>query len=241
MSRATLPGSRWDAIRPLAPSKALNLLAAIGGFVTLLVTYRALGAHDLDLGLSDFTLSSGQVIAALVPAALGGFLAVGYLLLLPRMRSAIARLGGLHVQTLVGTAAFAALAMAVPMVRFSGHAEFTDLHELVGASAWGALAGLAVLKLVATALNVASGWRGGEFFPLLFAGAAAGAVALAFVPGLEPTAALVAGLGAATTVGLKKPLAVALICAFLIGGIALAPLIVGVGVGMLFARVASRK
>ncbi len=62
-----------------------------------------------------------------------------------------------------------------------------------------------------------SGWRGGEFFSLLFAGAAAGAATTFLVPGLDLATAEIAGLAAATTVGLKKPVAAILICALLVG------------------------
>lgn len=139
--------------------------------------------------------------------------------------------------TLLGTVLFAALATAWPLVRFSGHADMDELARLAGEGAWAVLVLTALLKALATAINLASGWRGGAIFPLIFAGGAAGAACLAVLTELHPTAAIVAGLGAAATVGLRKPLAVLLICAFSWAAMPLGPLIVGVGVGMLASSV----
>ena len=81
---------------------------------------------------------------------------------------------GHHVQTLLGTVVFAALATAWPLVRFSGQTEIVEIVRLVQESAWPVLVLCAVLNVLATAINLASGWRGGAIFPLIFAGAAAG-------------------------------------------------------------------
>jgi H+/Cl- antiporter ClcA len=98
------------------------------------------------------------------------------------------------------------------------------------------LATAALVKVAATAITLSSGWRGGEFFPLLFAGAAAGALATAAIPNLDLATAEIAGLAAATTVGLKKPAAAVLICALLIGQAAWGPLIIGATIGLFAIR-----
>ncbi len=92
-----------------------------------------------------------------------------------------------------------------------------------------------LLKLLACALCLAAGYRGGEFFPLMFSGAAVGVATVAFVPGLQVTG-LVAGLAAATTVGLRKPVAALLIGMFVVHGAALGPLVVGVAAGFLMLK-----
>jgi H+/Cl- antiporter ClcA len=93
-----------------------------------------------------------------------------------------------------------------------------------------------LLKLLTCALCLAAGYRGGEFFPLMFSGAAVGVATVAFVPGLQVTGALVAGLAAATTVGLRKPVAALLIGMFVVHGAALGPLVVGVAAGFLVLK-----
>lgn len=134
-------------------------------------------------------------------------------------------------QTLLGSAALAALATAFPIALFSGHDQLGELTRYVEDSAWLLLAAAAVTKIIATAITVSSGWRGGEFFPLLFAGAAAGALTTFLIPSVTLATAEIAGLAAATTVGLKKPIAAVLIGALIIGQPAWGPLIVGATLG----------
>jgi chloride channel protein, CIC family len=60
-----------------------------------------------------------------------------------------------------------------------------------------------------------------------------------FVPGLQVTRPWWAGLAAATTVGLRKPVAALLIGLFIVHGAAPGPLMVGVAVGVLVLRLLS--
>ena len=66
------------------------------------------------------------------------------------------------------------LAAALPAVRFSGHHEFDAMLQWGGGATAPALIGLALIKLLACAICLATGWRGGAIFPLVFAGGAAG-------------------------------------------------------------------
>ena len=157
-----------------------------------------------------------DLLWAIVPALLGAGTGLLARWSQPRLAHALARLGTPMVQTLAGTALFALLAAAVPLVRFSGHHELVHALEH-GVTAAAALLGLALLKALAMALCLASGWRGGEIFPLLFAGAATGLAAVNGLPGLPVTVALVAGMTAAATVGMGKPVAVLLIMLLLTG------------------------
>lgn len=231
------PGAAAYDDDSLAPPKALPFLAAVAGFVTFLATVRAFGHGATGLGLPAYGLENPlDLVRALAPAAFGALLAVGYLHGRPNLDALLDRVGTPRAQTLVGSLVFAALATAWPVLRFSGHGEFGEVVAYAGESAWWALAALAVLKLLATGVCVSSGWLGGEFFPLMFAGAAAGSVALALVPGLPVTAAMTAGIGAATAVGLRKPLAALLISALLLGGLAVGPLLVGTAVAVAMLR-----
>lgn len=231
------PGAAAYDDDALSPPKALPFLAAIAGFATFLATVRALGHGGVDLGLPAYDLDTAlDLLRAVLPAALAAVVAYAYLHARPQVAAALGRVGTPRAQTLVGTLVFAALATAWPLLRFSGHEEFVDVVELADESAWFALAALALAKLLATAICVSSGWLGGEFFPLMFAGAAAGAATLALVPGLEVTAAMASGVGAATAIGLRKPLAALLISALLLGGLGLAPLMIGVAVAVAALR-----
>ena len=177
-----------------------------------------------------------DLLWAIVPALLGAGTGLLARWSQPRLAHALARLGNPLVQTLAGTALFALLAAAVPLVRFSGHHELVHSLEHGVTAGAAALLGLALLKALAMALCLASGWRGGEIFPLLFAGAAAGLAAVNGQPGLPVTVALVAGMTAAATVGMGKPVAVLLILLLLTGASAPGALCVGALVGYGAAR-----
>lgn len=221
----------------LGPPKLLVLLAAITGFVGFVVTHGLVSDHRMDLGIADYPGRAPFDLAhAVVPAVAGAAVAALFVVVSGPISRLFHRPRNVAVQTLLGTIVFAALAAAWPLVRFSGQSDIDEVVRLVQDGAWLVLVVCAVLKVLATAINLASGWRGGAIFPLIFAGAAAGAATLGVLPGLHPTVALVAGLGAAATVGLRKPLAVLLICAFILGGDAMGPLLVGVGVGMIAGR-----
>ncbi|TDO89750.1 chloride channel protein [Enemella evansiae] len=231
------PGAAAYDDDTLGPGKLLTLLAAIAGLVGFLVVYALVSGRPTDLGVPSYPgFRAVDLALAVVPAVAGAAVAAGYVLVGPMIAKLLQRPRSVAVQTLLGTLVFAALATAWPVIRFSGHHEFGEILTMVDERAWLALAGVAVLKLLATAVNLATGWRGGAIFPLLFAGAAAGAATLALVPGLHPSAAIVAGMGAATTIGMRKPLAVLLICAFILHGNALIPLAVGVGIGLIVVQ-----
>ena len=235
---ASPPGAAAYDDDSLAPSKVYSFIAAGVGFLAFLAVQRAIGPDHSDLGIPGYRHDTLQLVAALVPAVLGALVGLAYV----RLRGLVARvltsprLGSPRIQTLVGTALFAALATAFPVALFSGHDQLAGVATFAGQSSWALLAGAALVKILGMAVLVNSGWRGGEFFPLLFAGAAAGATALLFVPGLGLATAEVAGLAAATAVGLRKPVAAVLICALLIGQPAWGPLIVGATVSMLLLR-----
>lgn len=226
------PGGAAYEDDTLAPGKVLALLAGGSGFLAFLVLNRTLGAGHTDLGLPLYDHSSGQLALAILPAVLGAAIGLSFNALHDLCTRLLSRAGSLRRQTLIGSAALAALATLFPVALFSGHHQMGELIQLVDDGAWALLAAAAVVKIVATSITVSSGWRGGEFFPLLFAGAAAGSVATFVLPDLQLSTAAIAGLAASTTVGLKKPVAAVLICALLIGQPAWGPLIVGATIGL---------
>lgn len=233
------PAAASYADDSLTPSKLPAFLAGVSGFLAFMGTLNLLGAerHVLELPMAP----RGDVSTwwqALPPALLAGGLALFFSWLHHRMDYLAERFARPWARVLLGSALLAGLLTAVPLLRFSGHAELPELLPLVETSSWWTLAGLAVLKIVATVLSLSAGWPGGEFFPLAFAGAAAGLLATAFLPGIDIGTALAAGMIAATTVAVKKPLAIVLIMVFMLPGTALGPLLVASAVGTLLVKLA---
>lgn len=148
-------------------------------------------------------------------AALGA----GYLLSLLMQASTLltrrlmARLGGHAVgKALLAGAALGSMGIALPDVLFSGQVQTTALMADWRARGWATLLAVCVAKIIMTTLCVAGGWIGGEFFPQIFCGIAAG-YALALVSGCDP-ALLTATVTAAFIGGCtRKPLLTAIVLA----------------------------
>lgn len=177
-----------------------------------------------------------DLLAAVLPALLGAAMGVAFVHLFIRIQAGLQRLRSVSVQTLVGSAFFAALAAWQPILRFSGH------HEMGAMLAWGQSSGmalllaLALLKVLALALCLNAGWRGGSAFSLLFAGAAAGGAVLYLMPSVPPTVALVAGMTAALVTGMGKPRAALGIALLMLAPHGVGPLCVGAAIGWAASR-----
>lgn len=214
-------------------------LAALAGLAGFLLAAKVLlpgGGMRVHLAPVATQDSPWQIVAALIPALLGGLAGLAFVVLLPWFQTLLARLGNVGVQTLVGTAGFAVLAATFPILLFSGHHEIEEMLHWAGSANMAELLGLAALKVLCLTLCLGSGWRGGAAFPLIFIGAAAGYSALAFIPALDPTVASLAGITAAATVGIGKPLAAIFIVALLVAPFGAGAICVGALVGMMFAR-----
>jgi H+/Cl- antiporter ClcA len=105
--------------------------------------------------------------------------------------------------------------MFVPMVLFSGEEEIGVVAENFGMYAPAFLIGIALLKVFLTALSIKFGFKGGHFFPLIFACVSMGfgLAMLFFAKDVGGHAAFAAGMITAVTLGaqLKKPIAVSML------------------------------
>ncbi len=214
---------------------ALKLLAGVSGFAGFLLLGNWLLPGDFQqLPLPDYAALEArhELLHALLPALAGALLGVLFVHLhrqMPKLFDKITR----HPtrQILLASLLFAALAAAFPLLRFSGHHELEHaLAHGVHAGVWGLLA-LAVGKLLAMAICLAGGWRGGEFFPALFAAAALAAAMQSLLPELPLTLAILAAGSAIATVCMGKPAAVLLIMLLIAGHAAPVALFVGIAIG----------
>lgn len=223
---------------PKAPKWQLYLASLTGLAGFLILARRILPENPLHVQLPAYTAAGdgSDIIFAILPALLGAAMGIFFIIILKACRQVLAQFDNTWVQTLLGTFAFAVLAAFLPILRFSGHHELEALMEWGQHSGFAALLMIAALKVLALALCLAAGWRGGAVFPLIFAGAAAGGASLWLLPDLPPSVALVAGIGAAMTVGMGKPIAAMLIAILLISPVLVGPLCTGLLIGFLASK-----
>lgn len=95
--------------------------------------------------------------------------------------------------------------VVLPFTMFSGEAEITDLNGTWATISAVTLLATGIVKILATAMCVNMGWRGGHFFPIIFAGVSIG-YGMAALTGVDPvfslcvvTAGLIGGV-------MRKPL-----------------------------------
>jgi hypothetical protein len=106
------------------------------------------------------------------------------------------------LRAVVGGAVLAACGVLSPLCLFSGEHEVEELATVTSG-----LLLLLGLKIVATLACLTSGWFGGQIFPAIFAGMAAGLLVLQLFPSAPVTVVMAAGAGAAATAVLRRPLA----------------------------------
>jgi H+/Cl- antiporter ClcA len=210
----------------LAPQWQIYLAGVAGLLGFLLTASWVLPGNPVRIVLPEHVSmrDGSDMLGAILSAIVGSVMGLLFVFALPQVEKHLGRLDNIHVQTIVGTALFATLAACFPILLFSGHHELDAMLRWAKDAGMWALLVLAFLKALALALCLASGWRGGAAFPLLFIGAAAGAATLELIPQIPVTVALVAGMSAALTVGMGRPIAAMLIAVLLIGPAALGPL-----------------
>lgn len=225
---ASPPGAAAADDGMLGPQKILQILAGVAGFFAFMFCSRVVFGSD---GIAAIELPGGHATWAIAAAAaIGTAAGYGFQWLHHLLLRMSRRIPSTAAVTMLGTLAFALLAAALPSIRFSGHHEIEDLLGLLPAGDAAPLLLLGAAKILALALCLAAGWRGGEFFPLIFIGAAVGA-GTGLLLGSDPGPAMAAGLAAAVVAGWGKPLAAFLVIILFVTGAPVLALLAGVGVG----------
>ena len=186
-----------------------GLAPVIAAAISGVLVARMVGANETFIGQlsSDFAVRGDGVIALLVLslacAGIGIAIMRGVTLVEDLFRGS--RLPA-YLQPAVGGAGLGAMALVTPHVLSAGHGAVTQL--LHGAApAAGVLALTLLLKSLASAVSIGSGFRGGLFFASLYLGALVGtlfhALSLDLVPGLHldvATCAIVGMAGLSVTI-----------------------------------------
>ena len=147
-----------------------------------------------------------------VPLGLiGGTVGLLFMLSLKRLQQLVQPMKT-HVvlRGLLGGLAMGIIGALLPLTLFSGEAGTSDLIANAAEIGVVMLIVLGMAKLFATSLLLATGWKGGYIFPIMFASVALGLAANLLFPGIPVAVAVAATMAGALVAALRAPLFAAL-------------------------------
>lgn len=145
-----------------------------------------------------------------------GPIAKGYALLFRQVgKAARAVRGPMVLRTMLAGLIIGVLGYFVPLSYFYGSKQMPELFNIHMSSA--ALLGLLAAKMLAASVTVRGHWQGGLIIPHMFMGAAFGKLLAMWVPGLDPTLAMLCGMAGFNAAATQTPLSSAMIVLALTG------------------------
>jgi H+/Cl- antiporter ClcA len=191
----------WGLFPSLLASSVATVafVALTGVFFDTLYTFPAYVPHMADL------------LWAVPFSLIGGATGLVFMLVFKWLRQLMQPLKGhLVLRGLIGGLGMGIIGSLLPLTLFSGEAETSEL--ILHATEIGLLAliVLALCKLLATSLLLATGWKGGYIFPIMFAGVALGMAGKLLFPSVPTAVTVAATVAGALVAALRAPLFAAL-------------------------------
>lgn len=159
----------------------------------------------------DYTPNISDLVLAVPFSLVGGLAGLIFILVFKRLRSLMQPLKGhLVLRGLIGGLGMGVIGALLPLTLFSGEEQTAHLIEnALGIGFWMLIA-LALCKLLVTSLLLATGWKGGYLFPIMFAGVALGLAAKILFPSIPTAVTVAATLAGAIVASMRAPLFAAL-------------------------------
>lgn len=121
----------------------------------------------------------------------------------------------IYVKTTIGGVLLGTIAFYFPLTRYFGHHEISEL--LTGTFTLKLLIALLVFKIIAIAITVTSGWRGGFIIPLFFSGAVLGLIIHQVFPSVNADLAIISCMAAINVCVTRTPMSTTIMLATLTG------------------------
>lgn len=121
----------------------------------------------------------------------------------------------IYVKTLLGGIILGTIAYYYPLTRYFGHHEINDL--LLGNTSLEFLTAILIFKILAIAVTVTSGWRGGFIIPLFFVGTTLGLIIHQIFPSTNLALAIVTCMAAINACVTRTPMSTTILLATLTG------------------------
>lgn len=176
----------------------------VGGFAFVKLLDGLYGGGLLDLSAHAFEWMDlfWSIPLALVGAA-GGWI---YLAIQTSTRNLLAPLQQRPIlRGILGGFSLGLTALFLPLVLFSGQHLLNPMFAQAAQLGFWILLLTGLARLFLTSLMLNTGWKGGQFLPIMFGGAALGLSISALFPAIPASVAALAAMGALTAVVLPKP------------------------------------
>jgi H+/Cl- antiporter ClcA len=159
----------------------------------------------------DYAPRVAHMFFAVPLSMLGGVVGLLFMLSLRRLQVLFRPMKGRVVlRGLLGGLGMGIIGALWPLTLFSGEAETADLIAHAAEIGVVMLIVLALVKLFATSLLLATGWKGGYIFPIMFASIALGMALDLMFPGIPVAVCVAATMAGALVAALRAPLFAAL-------------------------------
>lgn len=121
----------------------------------------------------------------------------------------------IYIKTLIGGILLGTIAFYIPLTRYFSHFEINHLLETDGTVQF--LAAILIFKIIAIAITVTSGWRGGFIIPLFFCGTALGMLVHTIFPSISLSLTIVSCMAAINACVTRTPMSTTILLATLTG------------------------
>lgn len=121
----------------------------------------------------------------------------------------------IYIKTLIGGILLGIISFYYPLTRYFGHHQINELIN--GSLTLSLLIGILVFKIIATAVTVTSGWRGGFIIPLFFIGATLGLIIHIIFPSTNVTLTIISCMAAVNACVTRTPMSTTILLASLTG------------------------
>lgn len=155
----------------------------------------------------EYSPSLRDLLLAVPLSLIGGVAGVLFTLMFRWLRQLMQPLQNRVVlRGLIGGLGMGIIGALLPLTLFSGEDQTLELVQQATEIGVGTLILLAVSKLLATSLLLATGWKGGYVFPIMFAGVALGMAGNLIFPDVPTAVTVAATLAGALVATLRAPL-----------------------------------
>ncbi len=121
----------------------------------------------------------------------------------------------IYIKTSIGGTLLGLIAFYLPITRYFGHHQINDL--LAGHHSLQLLFAILGFKILAIAVTVSSGWRGGFIIPLFFVGTALGLILHQLFPSINLTLAIVSCMASINACVTRTPMSTTILLSTLTG------------------------